>query len=191
MTKFFSSPKVRAGIQQRWEEANEGVKNGEPISGGAVEYVVDFLLRKNEVLIRARFKRLGLEIPEDTEISVEAIVDLVRVKTGLDVQELTPDGIMRAVDGQLAAQLSEKLGLTVDTVFDVDAAKEQVKAQLLEKLANGDGAGILNGPALTRLRAVATFQRAGFTPKEMSNAYNRIYQKRYRRTHKEIWYAYT
>jgi hypothetical protein len=184
---YFKSERANAGAARRFDEAMAALPEGAEPDTSVYEAVADWVFDKYDLRIRAKLARVGLKLPEDGPLTVEAVRDLVRSRSGLELEDLTPDAIMKAVDAELAKQLSERLGFTVSTVFDAEVVKAEVKAQLLEKLANGDGAGILKGRALTRLRSVATFARAGFTPDEAKKVMNRIYQKRYRRRNKEVW----
>lgn len=187
MKNYFKTKKGDAGIGERFKEGMALLPPDAVPTAAVYESVADWIFDRYDLRIRARFARMGLKMPEDGPLTVESIRDMVRARSGLEIEELTPDGVMRAVDQQLAAQLSERLGFTVSTVFDVETVKAEVKAQVLEKLANGEGAGVIKGRSLRKLRAVATFARAGWTVPEAQKVLNRIYQKRYRRRNVEKW----
>lgn len=181
---YFQTKRGDAGINARLQAAADAVPDGDPIS---FEGVIDFALEKYDRRIKAMLRKAKINLPDDGPLTVEGMKDVVRSQSGLDIETLSADGIMQAVDKRLALQMSDKLGFSVDTVLNAAAMKEQIKAAVIVKLQDGSGAGILKGKTLQTLRSVATFARAGKLA-ERKKILNRMYQERYRRGHRQEWY---
>ena len=182
--KAFTGQRINAGVGERYAEAMAGLDAPDQ---SVSTFVADWIFDAYDTRIRSQLGKMGLELPTDGPLTVDALKLLIEQRSGLDLAELSKDAVMNAIDKQFAKQLSERLGFEVSTVFNADIAKAEVKAEVLARLADGRGMSFLKGPALTRLRSLATFTRAGFTPDESRKALNRIYQKRYRRHNREVW----
>ena len=184
---YFKSQRADAGGANRLIEE---IKNAPPSPGGSVlswDGLADWLLQKYDSRVRAKLRGMGLNVPESGPLTVDGIKATIREKTGLEVEDMSVDGITAAFDKQMASELSERLGFQVSTVFDQAAMKAQVREVVLAKLADGTAAGLLKGKTLRAARSLATFQRAGISPDAAQKILNQKYQKKYRRTHKQIW----
>lgn len=187
-TNYFATLRGDAGINRRFIEATAGVEDGQPISEVVYTTIANWALARYDLRVRALLRKAGLELPDDGPLTVEVIKERVRsAMDGVEVEELTPEGVMQAVDKKLAAQLSARLGFEVSTAFDAESAKAQVKAQILEALSNGSGAGILKGRTLRNLRLAGTLARAGVGREDYTTMMNRIYVRRYARSHARTW----
>ena len=185
-TNYFQTHRGDAGIQQRYSEAVSGFDISQLTPGYVAEKIADWALDRYDLRVRAAFRKAGIDIGDDGQLTVEGIKAKIAASVdGLQIDELSPAGLMAAVDKQLAAQLSQKLGFEVSTVFDAAAAKAQVKAQVIEQLQAGTGGGILKGRTLHSLRRAGTLARAGGDAKA---ALNRHYQRKYRKNHAQTWY---
>jgi hypothetical protein len=178
----FKTRRGDAGIGERVKEQLQAAGQAQGWEG-----VADWALQRYDVRVRAKLRRIGLDVPEDGPLTIESIKDTINRRTGLDVQDLSVEGLREAFDKRLAVELSEALGVEVSTVFDSEAMQEQVKTAVIAKLAEGGGGSIIRGRNMTLLRASATFARAGLSQAARIQAMNRIYQKRYRRSHKQIY----
>ena len=184
----FATERGNAGIGERYKEAVAGLESGASIGDGVIEYVADWALRRYDLRVRAVLRKAGLDVGDDGPLTVEVIKEKVRAAmASLELEELTPAGVMAAVDKKVAAQLSERLGFEVTTAFNPELAKEQVKAQVMAALANGTGAGILKGKTLHGLRKAATLARLGVSAEDYTTKMNRLYVRRYAKKHERTW----
>jgi hypothetical protein len=179
---YFKTNRGNVGVGERVKE--ETIAEGQ---SSGWEAVADWVIARYDVRVRARLAAMGLEVDGEGPITVDAIREAVQAKSGLQIDELTPEGITEAVNKKLASELSAVLGFEVSTVFDSEALKSEVKEQVLQALAGGHGAGIIAGDTLEELKAAATFARAGLVGDEKRKAQARYRQKKYRRTHSQIW----
>lgn len=185
---YFTTKRGDAGIGERYKEAVSGLPEGAPITDTVLTVVADWAIDRYEVRVRAKLRAAGLEIPEDGPIDSKVIISKIKsALDGLEVDSLTPEGLMLAIDKKLAAELSARLGFTVTTALNAEEVWAQVKAQVLLSLADGSGAALIKGATLRALRSRATFQRRGFDKDMEILLRNRKYQKKYRRTHKQQW----
>jgi hypothetical protein len=182
MKNYFATKRGNAGIGERIKEESAG---GVPSDGW--ERVADWALDRYSLRIRARLEAMGLVVDADGPLTVDAIKDAVRAKTGLDIQDLTPDGVAKALDEKLAREVSGLLRLEVSTVFDTEALKSEIKSQVIERVGGGSGAGVINRATLERLKSAATYARAGVVGDEKKREQARVRQKKYRHNHRQIW----
>ena len=185
---YFTTKRGDAGIGERYKAAVAGLEPGTSITDDMLTTVADWAIERYEVRVRAKLRAAGLEIPADGPIDSATIISKIKSSLeGVEVDSLTPDGLMAAIDKKLAAELSTRLGFTVTTALNMEAVQAQVKAQVLLSLADGSGAALIKGATLRALRSRATFQRRGFDKEMEILLRNRKYQKKYRRTHKQQW----
>ena len=181
MTRF----KTKRGNEGIAERIQEQAADGDVSEGW--EAVADWALNRYDTRVRARLRVMGIDVPDDGPLTVQNMLEAVRSKSGLDIVDLTPQGVTDAVDKRLAVELSRALGFEVSTVFNQDALKLEVKGRVLELLADGRGGAVVSGRSLTSLRAAATFAAQGFGPDERKKAQNRFKQKKYRKSNKLVW----
>lgn len=154
----------------------------------AIDQVQDALVQKAldrySDKIRAALARAGLTVEGD--LSVESITAAIAEKSGLEITDLSPDGMVTAADKLAAKRLSAELGIEVASVM---------QGNLEQSLIEGVRAGLQNGSIplvgarLTKqARAEMTWRREGFeNAEDRRKVNNAIYQKRYRRRNKEVW----
>lgn len=182
MRNMFKTVRGNAGIGERIQElARDGV------TGNDWEPVADWALARYDTRIRAVLRKKGLDIQDDGPLTVESLKLTIERRSGLEIAELTTEGVAAAFDKRLAAELSRVLGLEITGVFDQVALKEQIKQQVVQKLANGSGGALIKGDTLEALKVAATFARAGLSGVEKQRAMNRYRQKKYRRNHRLTW----
>jgi hypothetical protein len=185
---YFKSQRWNAGIQNKLEAVTAGVDDD--VQGGALQALItpvaDLALTYYDKRIRAYFRRANIEIGNDV-LTVESIRRKIETSTGLEIAELTAAGILIALEKPLARALSELLGFVVTAVFDQVELRRQVKEHVIQRLADGEGGGILKGRTLHRLREAATFARLGVGAGEKRKIMNRVYHRRYRASHPQTW----
>lgn len=196
---YFKSARWDAGISNAIDAATAGAfdspeeitaAESDPlINAGlrvALEPVANLALRLYDRRIRAYFRLNGIDIGDDF-LTVESIKAKIESATGLEILELTTEGILDALEKPLAKALSELFGFVITKVFDQIELKRQVKEHVLERLKDGEGGGVIAGEVLHQLRDVATWVHAGLGPVERRRVMNRAYQKKYRKTHAQTW----
>ena len=192
---YFKSQRWHAGITNALDDAvsdnfptPEALE--EPGAGGLLASVLtpvaDLALARYDRRIRAYFRRYGIDVG-DGVLTVDSIRQKLQAFSGLQIEDLSPAGVMASVEKPIAAEISRALGFTVTAVFDRDEFKNQVTAHVLARLEDGEGGGVLTGDVLHDLRDAATWSKSGGGPAEKRRLMNRIYQRRYRRTHAQTW----
>lgn len=134
--------------------------------------------------IRAALARAGLEVGE---LSIESIKQAVIDKSGLDMDDLTPESMLKAVDVIVSARMSEATGVPISSVMNGGELAEQIKAGVRASIENGTAEKILLKGMSAAARAAVTWRRNGFDEGAQKKAMNAYYQKRYRQTHRLVW----
>lgn len=158
-------------------------------SDAVAQLVAEKALQKYQGHIRAAFARVGVELAADEIITVPVLLRVIEQKSGLQVESLSSEGVMAAIDGQLSAQLSARLGVAVPSVMGgVDAIKDALISAAKEAVSSGRATKLITAAMIKKIRTVKTFDGAGITTEEEKRkVMARIYQKRYRRHNREVW----
>lgn len=192
MAKKISLAKIRVRegfwndvIEGAWERYKAGGR--ESISEAMNDELVDRALGRYADKIRAMFARGGIDIDPSQEITADFLAQLLSDRTGLQIDDLSPESISAAVDKELSARLSDVLQVQVTSVFD----KEQLKASLMDgirlAIADGRGAALLTKAMIKSARAYATWKRYSVEEHEKRRILNRGYVAKYRLTHRQTW----
>ena len=137
--------------------------------------------------IRAALARAGLDLP-DGELTLEAIKGAVIDKTGLDLTDLTPDAMVAAVDRLASDRLSVAIGVQVASVMNGATLADNIRAGVAKAITAGRGMALLTNGLSQRARVEMTWNRAGITTEQQRRrVLSAWYQKKYRRTHVEVW----
>lgn len=150
------------------------------------EATANKVVQRYETKIRNGFKRAGVELPEG-ELTLQSMEDVIKDRTGLELDGLSPDSVMAAVDKLLSARLSQAIGVPVSTVFDKDAMLESINAAVLEAIRSGRAAEFVNKAAMHAARRYMTYKRRGIDAADAKKLAARAAQKRYRATHRLVW----
>lgn len=137
--------------------------------------------------IRAALSRAGLEFAEGVPLTIDAIKAAVIEKVGLDIDDLTTENIIGALDANMAARLSDATGLELTTVASGVGLGDMVRAGIKDALENGRAEKIMTGSLSMVARKDVTWKRRGFDAEKRKRAMNALYQKRYRRKNKQVW----
>lgn len=185
---YFRSIRWDAGIQNALEAATKKVDDveGGGVLQAALVPVANVALTYYDRRIKAYFARAGIDLGDDV-LTVEKMREKIQSATDLEIDELTVEGLMRAVEKPLARELSKLLGFVVTAVFDEVELMLQVKRHVLERLEDGEGGGVLKGRTLHRLRVAATLAKSGASPGDRRRVLNRAYQRKYRMSHAQTW----
>lgn len=191
---YFKSTRWNAGIGNSLQSAlgsslddeSEREAIGDGALAAVLEPVANLALTYYDKRIRAYFARGGIDIGDDV-LTVESIKKKIEASTGLEIAELTAEGFLLALEKPIARAVSELLGFVVTKVLDREEFRRQVKTHVLQRLVDGEGGGVVTGRALHQLRDAATWAQSGLSSGDRRRLMNRVYQKRYRRTHAQTW----
>ena len=134
--------------------------------------------------IASALARAGLVI--DGPLTVDSIKAAIVEKSGLDLSDLSPDGMLNAVDSMAARRLSDELGVEIATVRGANLG-ETIKAGVAQAVADGRAAKLIGRSLSNQVRKVATWNRAGIDPVTAAKIANAKYQKKFRHFYKEVW----
>ena len=158
----------------------------ESLADAFKEAAADKVIQRYEVKIRNGFERAGVTLPEG-ELTTQAMLAVIKERTGLELDSLNPEAVTAAVDRLLSERLSDALGVPVATVFDREAMMNSLNQAVLEAIRNGRAAEFVNRTAMSAARRYMTYKRAGISEDNAVRLDARRRQKKFRRTHKLIW----
>lgn len=177
-----------SGIVWEWAQGIYAeLKAGRDVGPAVRDGLIAAALVKCQPHVTAALRRVGIDLPTDEPLTLESIRNAINDKTGLDIADLSEDGVTAAIDAQLARRLSDKLGIEVTSVRDPDALREQVKAAAIDAIRSGRANALISRATINRVRVAATWARAGVPVDERAQYLARWYQKKYRRKHKQAW----
>ena len=192
---YFKSDRWTAGIDNLLQkQLGQSFDTPEEIAAGQIDGslqlvlvpVANLALTYYDRRIRAFFARANIDIGADV-LTVEAIQKKIETSTGLEIAEFSAAGLLLALEKPLARALSEALGFVVTKVFDKDELHRQVKEHVIQRLADGEGGGVIREKTLHKLREAATWAKNGLGEGERKKVLNRAYQRRYRKGHAQTW----
>ena len=167
---------------------NYKARGRESIKEAVAEAIADKVLQRYQVKIAAGFRRAGVEIEDGEPLTAEKLLTIIKDRTGLEINNLTPEGVMSAVDRLLSERLSAAMGVTVTTVFDRQAMMAAMDESVKQAIRDGRAAEFIGKHAMRAARKYATFKRRGIeSPEDHRRIMLAWYQKKYRRTHRLVW----
>lgn len=171
-------------LESMWDGHGAGLTWSE----AAGQVVAEKALERYQTHLAAAFARYGVQLDPGEQITVPVLLRVINEKTGLDVANLTPDGLSMAVDAHLAGRVSELLGVQVSSVHNLDGLKQNLIDAAKAAVISGRATKLISRGMITKMRAMKAFKDAGVIGElERLKVANRAYQKKYRRTHKEVW----
>lgn len=168
-------------------EVFERYKAGEDFTESIKAAMVQLAIDRYRPKIEAAMRRAGISVEPGEDLTAETILAALREKTGLDLDDLTPDSVARALDESMARELSNALGVEVSTVLDPETLKQELIDGAIEAVKSGRVNALVTRRMIDKVRTVATWARAGVPMSERSQIMGAWYQKKYRRTHKQVW----
>lgn len=167
---------------------NYKARGRESIKEAFSEAIADKVLQRYQVKIAAGFRRAGVEIEDGEPLTAEKLLTIIKDRTGLEINNLSPEGVMSAVDRLLSERLSAAMGVTVTTVFDRQAMMAAMEESVKQAIRDGRAAEFIGKHAMRAARKYATFKRRGIeSPEDHRRIMLAWYQKKYRRTHRLVW----
>ena len=185
----FQLLRFRAGEGVENDIANailDALTNDSSVVDGVVEVVLDAAIERYSDKLTAALRRAGVEIEDGAVMDVETITELVSRFSGFEIEDLSADGIIAAVDAKLVERLQAALGVTVSTVINTDVLLSDLEAAAVEAFESGAG-GLVSRAMYARARAAATWARAGYGQGERKAVQNALNQRRYRKSNVEVW----
>lgn len=171
-------------IDAAWEKYKEGGR--ESILDAFTEAAADRAIGRYEEKIRAGFRRGGIELP-DGALTMQTMQGIIGEQTGLELQGLSADSIVAAVDKLLSKRLSQALGVQVATVMDKDAMLDSINAAVLQAIKSGRAGEFVNRHAMHAARRYMAYKKAGVDPEAGPKINARKRARKYRKTHKLAW----
>ncbi len=150
------------------------------------EAAADKVLQRYDEKIRNGFERAGLTLPEG-ELTQANMLSLVGEQTGLELSNLDPDAVMKAVDKLLSERLGAHLGVPITSVFDKQALLQSVNAAVVQAIQSGRAQAWISAKSYTAARRYATYKRRNIDKPTAEVLDARARQKKYRRTHVLKW----
>lgn len=151
----------------------------------AKEQIADAAVKHHGDKVRAALARAGIEIPEG-ELTVEGVREALQAKSGLEIEEFSAAGILKAVDAEMAKKLTEVTGIEIESVVGNDL-QTTIKVGVRAALRDGMGYRLIGVLMQNRARKLATLKRLNSNQEELTKFRNRQYQAKYRKTHKQQW----
>lgn len=171
-----------------WRQARDGGDTGDAFRRALVDVAIDRARPRILAALRAR----GLDLPEDREFSEEGLREALAAKTGLDIEELSEDGIANAIRARMARELGRALGiddLEPDALADPETLRAALVGRAKDAVMSGRANKLMSARAIRQVRAAASWARLGVDPGERARILNRWYQKKYRRNNVQRWAA--
>ena len=160
-----------------------------PAADAVARVVAEKALEKYQGHIRAAFARVGIVLADGEVINVDVLLRVINEKSGLEIDTLSAAGVSAAVDAQLSAAISQRLGVELPTVMGgIDVIKTALINAAKDAVSSGRATGFLTAAIIKKIRTVKTFENAGLlTEDERIKTLARIRQKKYRRANREVW----
>lgn len=160
-----------------------------PAADAVARVVAEKALEKYQGHIRAAFARVGIVLADGEVINVDVLLRVINEKSGLEIDTLSAAGVSAAVDTQLSAAISQRLGVDLPTVMGgIDVIKTALINAAKDAVSSGRATGFLTAAIIKKIRTVKTFENAGLlTEDERIKTLARIRQKKYRRANREVW----
>lgn len=138
--------------------------------------------------IAAALRRAGLSVADDDVLTPARIRELISEQSGIDLDELSTEGVARGIDRLASARLSEALGVEITTMATAEGLKQSLMAALVASIENGTAERLIAKVRAIRLRKVAQWRREGVdAAADQRRLENRARQQKYARTHSQIW----
>ena len=179
--------RFRAGEGLERDIANavlDAVTDDLPVGQAVIDVLVDNAVTRYSDKITAMLRRGGIEIEDGKEFTPETLLEVINKAVGYDIDNVSVDGIVDAVDAEISRRVSEATGLQVDTVLSVDALKRSIIEAIGDASTLRGAAGVVNPSLLRRLRDANTWKNSGYDKKTVLNA---MAQRRYRKNNVWTW----
>jgi len=162
---------------------------GDTWTEAAYEELADRAIARYSTHLTAAFRKNGFQLQDGEVMDSQVLMRCINEKAGLEIQHLTPDGVYSAVDAVLSAAMSSVLGVPVSSVMSVEALKQSLIDGAIEAVASGRATKLVSKALIKKMRDRKAWKAGGVEVVDRKKTMNRLYQKRYRRTHVGEWRA--
>ena len=144
--------------------------------------------------VRVAMRERGFEIGDEELITKEVLTREVSRKTGIEFSDVTNhEAVISDIDKYATGKINVALSANLVSVMDRAALKTGIVDIIVAQVGSGGLGAVMNGARASMLRTgiiygVAFDGKQTFdVSREHRKMMQRIYQKRYRRTHKKVW----
>jgi len=161
---------------------------GGTITDAIANEIVDRALTRYGKHVRAALARAEINIDPDEAITADVLLREVNAKSGMSLQSWSPEAMLAAAQKQISASMSDILGVQLEGVDSVESLKAALINAAKDAVSSGKESKLIPASMIKKLRVVKTMQSAGVADEvQRKKMMNRWYQKKYRRSHKEVW----
>jgi hypothetical protein len=153
-----------------------------PVGQAVIDALTDNAINRYSDKISAMLRRGGIEIDNDTPLDAAKLVEVLTDALGYDLDDLSSEGVVAAVDAEISRRVSEATGVDIQSVLSVSEIESAIQSAIV-----GGAGGIVSAKLLTRLKNAATWSRAGYDGEARRRVLMAIAQKKYRRTNRMVW----
>jgi hypothetical protein len=165
----------------------DAFKRGDDITACVTEELIDRGVARYSDKIGSMLRRGGFDVADGEVLTVGKIVQLVSYKTGLELDDLSEEGILKAVDKWAAQRLSAEIGFAVSTVLNAETLKAEIDDAVREAISSGAALALIPMGARAKASRVASWVRAGYDAGSQRKVMMAIAQKKYRRGNRMVW----
>lgn len=152
------------------------------------DVLADKVVEKYRYHIAAALRDKGVDFGDADTLDGDTLRRIIGDRVGVVIESWTPEALKVAFDGVMARQLSMRLGVTVDSVQDIEAVKAALLAAARDAVESGRASAFVSRAMIKKIRAKKAWVENGVPEKEDQQAVrNRWYQKKFRRTHRGVW----
>lgn len=160
----------------------------ESIPNAFTEAVMDHVLRRYHTKIANGFARVGIYIDPEVPLTADGLALIINERTGLTIDTLTPQSVTAAIDRELSLRMTELLGVPIDSVLNPYEFRSALEQAAINAIHDGRATEFISRKAMAAARRYSTYQRRGLeSPEDRKRLANREAQRRYRKTHRQVW----
>lgn len=169
-------------------EIAQAVAAGQPIDDVIADQLMEHAINKFRPHIAAALRRHGVNLDDDATLDADTLMTIVNEKSGLSLDGWSADSVLAAVDTMIAARVSVRLGVEVQSVQDVEGLRQSLIDSAVSAIQSGRANAFISRAMISKFRKEKAFRESGMeTEDDQRKLMNRWYQKKYRRTHKAVW----
>ena len=150
--------------------------------------VVQEVSERYSARIARALRRAGLQVADDDVLTPDRVRELISEQAGIDLQELSVEGVLEGIDHLASAKLSAAVGMPIDTMLTAEGFKQAIGAAVMEALRNGTAEAIIGDLLVKRARKAAQWKRENVTdPADQKRLEHRARQHKYAAKHSQMW----
>ncbi|MQQ99244.1 hypothetical protein [Glaciimonas soli] len=171
----------------------EQLKAGNYDASSIANETITTLENSMMVHVRAAMRESGFEIGDDEFVTKDVLTREVSRKTGIDFTDITnKDAVITDIDKHVTNKINTALSTEFVSVMNAETLKAEIVDVIVAQVAKGGIGAVMDGKKAKALRSGVVYaafdNKTTFTVSvEHRKMMQRIYQKRYKRKHKEVW----